>query len=173
MPQQPFIGQIMIGGFIFPPQGWAFCVGQILPISQNTALFSLLGATYGGDGRTTFALPNLQSRVPLHFGQGTGLSNYDLGQTGGVESVTLTPDQLPAHTHAAQATSAIGNTPSRGGTIWAKPAGNDAVYSTGAATQNLSPNAIGSVGGQPHENRQSFLALNYCIALQGIFPARS
>ena len=173
MPQQPFIGQIMIGGFNFPPQGWAFCNGQLMPISQNTALFSLLGTTFGGNGTTTFALPDLRGRIPVHNGQGTGLSNYNLGDTAGVETVTLTPDQLPAHTHAAQATTAIGNTAGRSGTVWAKPAGNDNIYSSAAPSQVLSGNAVGPVGGQPHENRQPLLALNYCIALFGIFPSRS
>src|SRR5271170_1285296 len=118
---QPFLGQILMTGFNFAPQGWALCNGQLLSIAQNTALFTLLGTTYGGDGQTTFGLPNLQSRVPLHFGQGSGLSPYALGATGGVEGVTLQTTQIPSHTHSftPQATTASGGATSPAGALWA------------------------------------------------------
>jgi microcystin-dependent protein len=171
------LGQISIFGFNFAPRGWAFCNGQILPIAQNTALFSLLGTTYGGNGQTTFALPNLQSRVPVHFGQGPGLSTYDLGQQAGVETVTLIITQIPAHTHSATVHASSADTG-----LDAQPENN--YPAAGVASGNyknatdVNMNAAmvtnGIAGGnQPHENLQPYLALNFCIALEGIFPSRN
>jgi microcystin-dependent protein len=172
----PWIGEIALVAFNFAPVGWAMCNGQILQISQNTALFSLLGTTYGGDGIRTFALPNLQSRVPLHFGQGTGLSPYVLGQVDGVESVNLQTAQMPAHTHSytPQATTASGGALSPAGALWAQSANQDTIYQKGASNTTMAAQTIGNTGGsQPHENRQPLLALNFVIALQGIFPSRN
>jgi len=174
--QDPWLGEIALVAFNFAPQGWAFCNGQLLSIAQNTALFSLLGTTYGGDGQSTFALPNLQSRVPLHFGQGTGLSPYALGATGGVESVTLQTTQIPAHTHSytPQATTVGGTAASPAAAIWAESASGDTIYQKGISNTQMAPQTLGNTGGgQAHENRQPFLALNYVIALAGIFPSRS
>src|SRR4051794_21579341 len=133
--QDPWLGEIALVAFNFAPQGWAFCNGQLLSIAQNTALFSLLGTTYGGDGQTTFALPNLQGRVPLHFGQGPGLSPYLLGQAIGVEGVALQTAQMPAHTHSytPQATSAGGGAASPAGALWAASGTGDTIYQTGAS----------------------------------------
>jgi microcystin-dependent protein len=180
---EPFLGQIIIVGFNFAPRGWAMCNGQILPIAQNTALFSLLGTTYGGNGQTTFALPNLQSRVPLHFGQGPGLSAYDLGQAAGSESETLTVNNLAAHTHAlvpkGQASNAgDGNTNDPDGTFPAK-ALNVNMYSTTSDGSHLGADPTGATqtgitgGSQPFSILQPYLALNFCIALEGIFPSRN
>ncbi|MGZ4280852.1 MAG: phage tail protein [Gaiellaceae bacterium] len=165
---EPFLGMIIIFGGNFAPKGWAFCNGQLLPINQNTALFSLLGTTYGGNGTTTFALPDLRGRVPLHFGQGPGLSNYVEGQVGGVENVTLLTSQMPAHTHVQPATAGDETTnrpneaiPARGGVYASTPDGSNLAATSSAG------------GGQPHVNLQPYLALNYIIALQGIFPSRN
>ena len=165
MSASPFIAEIILFAGNFAPRGWAFCNGQLLSISQNTALFSLLGTTYGGNGQTTFALPDLRSRVPVHPGQGPGLSSYQLGQSGGAETVTLGVNQLPAHTHAATSppvdTAATSNRPTSG----MAPARGGA-YAPGPS--------VGSTGGsQPHTNLQPHLALNYIIATQGIFPSRN
>jgi microcystin-dependent protein len=176
-----FIAEIRIFGFNFPPTGWAFCAGQLMPISQNTALFSLLGTIYGGDGKTTFALPNLQDNAPL--GQGQGLSSYDLGQSGGAPFISLNTNELPSHNHSFAATtstgttlSSAGNQPAKGAS-GSKGASNSAnIYSTNAnkATTNMSPLAINMAGaGLPHNNMQPYLTLNFCIALQGIYPQRS
>jgi microcystin-dependent protein len=166
---EPFLGEIRIFGFNFAPRGWAFCNGQILSIAQNTALFSLLGTTYGGNGQTTFALPNLQSRVPVHFGQGPGLSSYALGQQAGTESVTLLVTQLPQHNHTVGASTQSDITGNPTGNV---PAGG-ASYDT-TANAAMSSTMIGQTGGnQPHENLQPYLALNFCIALAGIFPSRN
>lgn len=174
--QDPWLGEIALVAFNFAPVGWALCNGQLLSIAQNTALFSLLGTTYGGDGQTTFALPNLQSRVPLHFGQGPGLSAYALGQTVGVESVTLQTTQIPSHTHSytPQANSGGGTAPGPAGALWAASATGDTLYKPGASNTSMAAQTLGSTGGgQPHENRQPILALNFVIALQGIFPSRN
>ena len=174
--QDPWLGEIALVAFNFAPVGWAMCNGQIMQISQNTALFSLLGTTYGGDGVRTFALPNLQSRVPLHFGQGTGLSSYVLGQVQGSESVTLLGAQMPSHTHSytPQATTATGGAASPAGALWASSASLDNIYQKGASNTAMAPQTVGPTGGgQPHENRQPLLALNFVIALQGIFPSRN
>lgn len=174
--QDPFLGEIALVAFNFEPIGWAFCNGQLLSIAQNQALFSLLGTTYGGDGVTNFALPDLRSRVPLHFGQGPGLSSYALGQSVGVESVALQTPQIPAHTHSysPQASSQPGSTSTPNGALWAGSASGDTLYNSGASNTNMAPQTLGQTGGgQAHENRQPTLALNYIIALQGIYPSRS
>jgi microcystin-dependent protein len=167
----PFIGELRLFGFTFAPRGWALCNGQILSIAQNTALFSLLGTTYGGNGQTTFALPDLRGRVPIHFGQGPGLSNYAQGEVAGVESVTLNTTQLPAHTHqVAAASTATSKSPS--GALPAFTSGGSS-YGTTPDLAML-PGMVGPSGNNlPHENRQPYLALNWCIALQGIFPSRN
>ena len=176
----PFVAEITMFAFNFAPKGWAFCAGQLLPISQNTALFSLLGTTYGGNGTTTFQLPDLRGRVANAFGQGQGLGNYSLGQTGGQESHTLILNEMPAggHTHTINAT----NNGTTGGTnVPSATVGLGAAYASGAVAVNIYSSAapttaMGSLaptGGQPHENRMPFLGLNYCIALQGIFPSRN
>jgi microcystin-dependent protein len=164
----PFIGELRLLPFNFAPKGWALCAGQLLPINQNQALFSLLGTTYGGDGRTTFALPDLRGRVPVGAGQLPPGSDYPLGATGGQETVELTTRQLPEHAHAVNASSAAATTKSPHRTF---PAGGGAY----AATQNVRMKAamIGPTGGgEGHENRQPYLVLNWVIALQGIYPAR-
>jgi microcystin-dependent protein len=172
---EPFIGEIKMFGGNFAPRGYAFCDGQLLSIAQNTALFSLLGTTYGGDGRTTFGLPDLRSRVPVHAGTGPGLSQYRLGQKAGAETVTLTVPNLPPHNHAALAAGPAGNANDAIGNIWADDAGvSSATYSSGSATGTMRGDAIGNTGsGQPMNNVPPYLAINFIIALQGIFPSRS
>jgi microcystin-dependent protein len=168
----PFVGQVEIVAFNFAPKGWATCDGQLLSIAQNTALFSLLGTQYGGDGRTTFALPDLRGRMAIGFGQGPGLQNYEIGQAGGEEQVTLTLSEIPAHTHQAMASSLPANQAAVGGNVW----GTSAVflYSSGSPSTPMNTLAIGSVGaGLPHDNLPPYLVMNFIIALQGIFPARS
>jgi len=171
---EPFIGQICIYGFNFAPRGWAFCNGQILAISQNTALFSLLGTTYGGNGTTTFALPNLQSRVPLHFGQGPGLSQYSLGEVTGSESVTLIQNNLPPHNHnsTTPATGADANSvdPAAGAVLGT----GTNIYRVAAASVQMSPTPTSLTGGgQPFSDLQPLLTINFCIALEGIYPSRN
>ncbi len=173
---EPFLGQLMLVGFNYAPKGWALCNGQLLSIAQNTALFSLLGTTYGGDGMTTFALPDLRGRAPLHFGQGPGLSNYVQGEASGTENVTLLTTQLPAHNHPIMANSGTGNTNSPEGAL---PAGfgtslpPEGPWTNGGANTTLAANAVGPSGGsQPHSNMQPFLVLNWIIATEGIYPSR-
>ncbi len=167
---EPFLGQISIFGFNFPPRGWATCSGQILPIAQNTALFSLLGTTYGGNGQTTFALPDLRGRVPVGFGQGPGLSNVQLGQQAGTEVVTLTSAQLAPHPHGVAASNAAATGSRPGGNFLS--AGGAFTNASDGTTMN--PGMIQNAGGgQPHENRQPYLGVNVCIALEGIFPSRN
>ncbi len=162
----PFLGEIRIMSFNFPPKGWAFCNGQLLPINQNQALFSLLGTTYGGDGRTTFGLPNLQGRVPFHMGNG-----LTLGEVGGETAHTLSISELPAHTHTPAGSSAAANTSSPVGNYWAD-AGKTNFNSVSNAS--MAPQSISNVGGsQAHENMSPYLVLNFCIALQGIFPSQN
>jgi microcystin-dependent protein len=168
----PFVAEIRIFGFNFAPRGWAFCDGQILPISQNTALFSLLGTTYGGNGQSTFALPNLQGRAPMQPGQGQGLSLRDLGETGGTESVTLLQSEIPSHSHAmtASQSDAFERTPD--GQLLATGVGISQFAAPGALTP-MSAQAVTTTGGdQPHNNMQPYLTLNFNIALQGVFPPR-
>lgn len=165
---EPFIGEIMLFAGNFEPKGWAFCDGRLLPIAQHTALFSILGTTYGGDGKTTFALPDLRGRAPIGQGQGPGLSNYSLGETGGQETVTLTVGQMPAHNHAF---SDAGQQPS-GDAVRVQTGSSQTKIqqTTGSANSGVTQNTGGS---QPHENRQPYLGVNYVIALQGIFPSRN
>jgi microcystin-dependent protein len=172
-----FIGEIRIVPFTFAPVGWAFCDGQLLPISQNTALFSLLGVTYGGDGKTNFALPDLRDRTPIQAGQGPGLSGYSLGEMGGASAVTLLQTQMPLHGHAVACDPAGGTTQSAAGGVWAASAAGRASppYYSNAAT-NLTPMSGAAVaptgGNQPHNNRSPYLGLNFIIALTGIYPPR-
>lgn len=171
---EPFIGQIEVFGFNYIPQGWAQCNGQLLSIAQNSALFSLLGTTYGGDGISTFALPDLRGRVALNQGEGPGLSKYAIGQTSGQETVTLNTNQIPAHNHSGQlhASSGAANQEEAQNHLLSETA----IYTDAAANQvmNGASVTIGSTGGnQPHDNRQPYLVLNYCIALVGIFPSRN
>jgi len=172
-----FVAEIRIFGFNFAPTGWALCNGQILPISQNTALFSLLGTTYGGDGKSTFALPNMQDNVPIHTGgsqPGPGLSIYDLGEESGTSSVTLLNSEMPAHTHSVQGNFNIADVFTPGATVALTNSSPANAYVTGNA--NLTPMAFQAIsvygGSLPHNNMMPFLVLNFCIALQGIFPPR-
>jgi microcystin-dependent protein len=170
----PFVAEIRMFGFNFAPKGWAFCDGQLMPISQNTALFSLLGTTYGGDGKSTFALPDMQGNVPMHPGQGQGLSLRDLGEMSGVESVTLLQSEIPIHTHVANVSIDDADLRIPSPTRSPGKAGGNAVYTltTGKpglmAFQTLPP----AGGGLPHNNMQPYLTLNFCIAMQGVFPPR-
>lgn len=166
----PYLAEIRLTSFAFAPKGWALCNGQLLSISQNTALFSLLGTTYGGDGRSNFALPNLQARMPMHF-SGT----HPLGQAGGEATHTLVPAEMPAHAHALRASSKPAASSSPSGGVLAQPArAGTPAYAAAASLVPLNPAAItASGGGQPHENMPPFLAMNFIIALQGIFPSRN
>lgn len=170
----PFVAEIRIFPFNFPPKGWAFCDGQILPLSQNTALFSLLGTTYGGDGKSNFALPDLQGRAAMHPGQGVGLSLHDLGEEGGSKTVTLLTTEIPQHSHTLMASSQPGEDPTPAGEVLGRSVGAS-LYQT--STQNLvqlSPSAVAPAGSDvPHNNMQPYLTLNFCISLQGVFPPRS
>ena len=169
---EPFLGEIRIFGFPFAPRGWATCDGQILPIAQNQALFALLGTNYGGNGTTTFALPDLRGRTPIEFGRSSGTSAYSIGQSGGQETSTLIEAEIPAHTHTVNASSATATEIAPSGGVWAAPAGLTVYSGTGGA--QMAPNALSATGGsQPHFNMQPFLTLNFCIALQGIFPSRN
>jgi len=171
---EPFLGQLILVAFNFAPRGFAMCNGQILSISQNTALFALIGTFYGGDGMTTFALPNLQGRVPIHQGALAGGSVYDLAETLGVESVTLTVGQMPAHSHSVNASASKGNKASPIGSYPASDAAGVTAEYNGTPTGVMNAGMIATVGGsQPHENRQPSLVMNWVIALQGIFPSRN
>ncbi len=171
----PFVAEIRIFGFNFAPLGWALCNGQLMPISQNTALFSLLGTTYGGDGRSTFGLPNMQGNAPMHPGQGPGLSLHDLGEIGGSETVTLLESGIPTHSHAVQAFPNPGNANTADPTLsLARSKGGAAYKAPTANVVNFNFNALSPGGGnQPHNNMMPYLTLNFCIALQGVFPPRS
>lgn len=169
----PFVAEIRIFPFNFAPKGWAWCDGQLMPLSQNTALFSLLGTTYGGNGKSNFALPDLQGRAPMHPGQGPGLSLHDLGETGGSETVTLLESEIPAHSHAVMASRAEGATREPVGQLTAAGIGGVVAYAAPGALTQLSPNTIAPAGGdQPHNNLQPYLTFYFCIALQGVFPPR-
>lgn len=172
----PFVAEIRIFGFNFAPTGWAQCNGQILPISQNTALFSLLGTTYGGNGQSTFALPNLQGNAPMHPGQGQGLSLRDLGEMSGTESITLLVSEIPLHSHTLRGTveDATQGSLTAGVVLAQTVNGNLYQTTTGANLQTMAPQALAPAGGSlPHNNMQPYLTLNYCIALQGVFPPRT
>ena len=163
---QPFLSEIKIVSFNFPPKGWALCNGQFLPINQNQALFSLLGTTYGGNGQTTFALPNLRGKVPIHMGSG-----HTLGEQAGSTSVTLNQSQMPQHLHFAQASPNVGTTPIAVGNVLASASN---VYRPPDSVTTLSPPTVSNVGGsQPHTNMMPYLVLNFIIALQGIFPSQN
>lgn len=170
-----FLAEIRPFACNFPPTGWAFCNGQLLPLSQNTALFSLLGTQYGGDGKSTFALPNLQGAVPIGAGQGAGLSERWVGETGGTRAVTLLESEIPHHTHALRANAAPADEsrPS-GDAVLARSAGGELYrLAAGAPLTPMAPEALVPAGGsQPHNTMQPYLVINYCIALQGIFPPR-
>jgi microcystin-dependent protein len=175
---EPFLGEIRIVGFNFEPVGWAFCRGQLMSIAQNNALFALLGTQYGGDGQTTFALPDLQGRFAIHQGQGQGLSSRTIGEKAGTEDVTLAQNELPIHTHFANADNSLGgNLKSPVGAFWSyDPSGQFGNYAVAPSSGNNAMNAaaVSPVGGsQPHNNRQPFLGMNYIIALEGIFPSQN
>jgi microcystin-dependent protein len=173
--EEPFIGEIALFAGNFAPMGWAFCDGSLLPINQYQALFSLLGTTYGGDGRNNFALPDLRGRAPISFRQGPGLSNYTLGQKGGSESTTLTLAQMPAHNHLLNASTLAADQPGPAGNVLAvEPTGSSAVYHAAPANTTLDAGAVDPAGSSAAiDNRQPYLAINYIIALQGIYPPRS
>jgi microcystin-dependent protein len=170
----PFVAEIRVMPYNFAPRGWASCDGQLMPISQNTALFSLLGTTYGGDGKTTFALPDLRSRFAMSAGSGPGLSLRDLGQSVGQASVSVLPSQMPAHTHMLRAGVTPASTSPAGNVMAPAASGGGNVYRASGTAAPMAASAIGVAGsGAPHDNRQPYLGLNFCIALQGIFPSRS
>lgn len=171
----PFLAEIRIFSFNFAPTGWAFCNGQLLPISQNTALFALLGTVYGGDGKSTFALPDMEGSAPMHPGQGPGLSDRVLGEQSGVDTITLLVSEIPIHSHALRASDAVGEdrvpgpdrslARSAGGNLYCNPAGSP--------QDSMAPQALGVTGGGlPHNNMMPYLTMNFCIALQGVFPQR-
>lgn len=168
---QPYIGEIRMFGGNFAPAGWALCDGQLLPISQNNALFNLIGTTYGGDGQTTFGLPDLRGRMPIHQGTNSSGNSYVIGQSGGAEQVTLTVLQIPTHSHPAAAQSGNGTQAVPDNGVWAQSSLNQ--YSANNANSNMNPASIGPTGGsQPHENRMPYLAVNFIISLFGIFPSQ-
>jgi microcystin-dependent protein len=171
----PFVAEIRIFPFNFAPKGWAWCDGQILPLSQNTALFSLLGTTYGGDGKSNFALPDLQGRAPMHPGQGPGLSLHDLGETGGSETVSLLESEIPAHSHGLMAQGAPADSATPIGNAYARVIGaTPYLPPAGAPLVAMSDNALAPAGGdQPHNNMQPYLTFYFCIALQGVYPPRT
>jgi microcystin-dependent protein len=166
---QPYVGEIRMVGFNFAPQGWAFCDGSLLSIAQNEALFTLIGTTYGGDGQTTFALPDLRSRVPMHQSNG-----HVLGDSGGVERVTLTGAQLPSHNHLPQADSNSGTSSDPTGHIWAQAPAARSYVAGASANAQMNASAMTNAGGsQPHDNMLPFLAINFVIALVGVFPSQN
>ena len=172
----PFVAEIRIFPFNFAPKGWAWCDGQLLPLSQNTALFSLLGTTYGGNGKSNFALPDLQGRAPMHPGQGPGLSLHDLGEIGGSETVTLLESEIPAHSHTLRANADIGDlqAPNPSRSIARSQNANAYQSTTNQSIVSMAPESLAPAGGdQPHNNMQPYLTFYFCIALQGIFPPRT
>jgi len=172
---EPFVGQIILTGFNFAPRGYALCNGQLMSIAQNTALFSLLGTTFGGDGQVTFALPDLRGRAPIHQGQGPGLSNRTMGEVSGSETVTLISTQMPMHNHLLAVTNVGGAlTTPNGNFIAASSDGSTAFFRPTSDGSTLNPQSIGLSGGnQPHENMQPYLVISFSIALEGIFPSRN
>jgi microcystin-dependent protein len=170
----PFVAEIRIFPFNFAPKGWAWCDGQLLPLSQNTALFSLLGTTYGGNGKSNFALPDLQGRAAMHPGQGPGLSLHDLGETGGSETVSLLESEMPAHSHGFQASNQPGEDPQAVGESFARSVGANLYQASSSGLVTMSDQAVAPAGGdQPHNNMQPYLTFYFCIALQGVFPPRT
>lgn len=169
---EPFLAEIRIVGFNFPPRGWAFCDGQILPIAQNQSLYSLLGTTYGGDGRTSFALPDLRGRTPIHVGTSDG-STHLLGQRGGEETHTLAGGEIPTHMHEAKASSDTGTTPIPTGNVLASSAPAELYHGASKLVELKAGTITNTGGGQAHNNMQPYLVLNFCIALQGLFPSRN
>jgi microcystin-dependent protein len=170
----PFVAEIRIFPFNFAPKGWAWCDGQLLPLSQNTALFSLLGTTYGGNGKSNFALPDLQGRAPMHPGQGPGLSLHDLGETGGIETVTLLESEIPSHSHALRASNEVGEDRIPGPSESLARSTGGQLYAAPTSLVAASPAALAPAGGdQPHNNMQPYLTLYFNIALQGVFPPRT
>ena len=172
----PFVAEIRIFPFNFAPKGWAWCDGQLLPLSQNTALFSLLGTTYGGNGKSNFALPDLQGRAPMHPGQGPGLSLHDLGETGGTETVTLLESEIPAHNHQFQTTFELGisKMPSPAHYLARTSGANGYQTNTSTNLASLYAGALAPSGGDsPHNNMQPYLTFYFCIAMQGVFPPRT
>src|SRR2546425_10960216 len=166
---EPFLSEIRIRSFVFPPKGWALCDGQLLPINQNQALFSLLGTTYGGDGRVNFALPDLRARVPIHMGSG-----HTLGERGGEQAHTLSSSELPTHTHVANATSIAATAGNPANNRLLSKSVQSALYANASNLVAMDPQTIAPVGGsQAHLNMQPFLVLNFCIALQGVFPSQN
>lgn len=171
---QPYVGEIRMFAGNFPPSGWMFCEGATLPISENEVLFQLIGTTYGGDGQETFNLPNLASRVPIHMGTGPDGTTYQIGEMAGTEQETLSVQQIPNHTHAWLANSAIGTDSSPNGRVTDQVAGAIQIYIEEAPDTSMSPSVIGSAGGnQPHENTQPFLCINFIISLFGVFPTQT
>ena len=171
----PFVAEIRIFPFNFPPKGWAFCDGQILPLSQNTALFSLLGTTYGGDGKSNFALPDMQGNAPMHPGQGPGLSLHNLGETGGSETVTLLESEIPSHAHSVGAqNNPLSALQTPGPTVTLSRPANGNLFDTNTTLVQMSDQSLAPAGGdQPHNNMQPYLTLNFCIGLQGVYPPRT
>lgn len=168
---EPFLAEIRMVGFNFAPRGWAFCDGQILPINQNQSLYSLLGTTYGGDGRTSFALPDLRGRAPLHVGSSNGTS-FPLGQKTGEETHTLAANEMPQHQHVTQGSDTAGNVSTPSGNVLGREVGNP--YGQASNLTPMNSATVANVGGgQAHNNMQPYLALNFCIALQGLFPSRN
>jgi microcystin-dependent protein len=170
----PFVAEIRIFPFNFAPKGWAWCDGQILPLSQNTALFSLLGTTYGGNGKTTFALPDMQGNAPMHPGQGPGLSLHDLGETGGSQTVSLLESEIPAHNHSLNAANFPANSKTPAGNSIARGSANTYLPPAGLPIVNMSDQALAPAGGdQPHNNMMPYLTFYFNIALQGVYPPRT
>lgn len=168
---QPYVGEVRLFAGNFAPAGWMFCNGALLPISENEVLFQLIGTTYGGDGQSTFGLPDLRGRVPIHQGAGAGLSSYTLGEMGGVESVTLTANQMPAHTHAVGASTAPGHLASPAGAVPAKHRDYKAFRSAGPGSAMHAQSVVSAGGSQPHDNMPPFQCVSYIISLFGIFPS--
>lgn len=170
----PFVAEIRMFPFNFAPRGWAWCDGQLLPLSQNTALFSLLGTTYGGNGKSNFALPDLQGRAPMHPGQGPGLSLHDLGETGGSETVSLLESEIPSHSHSLNTTNQIGEDRVPNSTEAMARSTGGLLYGPTSPLVMMSDNALTPAGGDaPHNNMQPYLTVYFCIALQGVFPPRT